>query len=56
MTETIEFEAGDIILARSAQDLEFNLFIIEIDKVVDLPAVGNNNDYVQFNFKGKLAI
>lgn len=56
MTETIEFEAGDIILARSAQDLEFNLFIIEIDKVVDLPAVGNNNDYVQFNFKGKLSI
>lgn len=56
MTTEIAFEEGEVILARSAQDVEFNLFIIKIDKVVDLPAIGNNNDYVQFGFKGVLAI
>ena len=56
MTTEIAFEEGEVILARSAQDVEFNLFIIKIDKVIDLPAIGNNNDYVQFGFKGVLAI
>lgn len=42
----------DVILVRSGQDLDFNLFVLKITNVVDLPAAGNNNDYAQFDFKG----
>ncbi|MCL9980088.1 MAG: hypothetical protein NBV77_01445 [Bacteroidia bacterium] len=42
----------DVILVRSGQVLDFNLFILKITGVTDLPAVGNNNDFAQFDFKG----
>lgn len=42
----------DVILVRSGQDLDFNLFILKITGVTDLPAVGNNNDYAQFDYRG----
>ena len=52
MTETITVAKDDVILVRSGQALDFNLFIVKITNVVDLPAVGNNNDYAQFDFRG----
>lgn len=52
MTTEITFEEKDVILAKSTQDVEFNIYIIQIDKVTDLPAVGNNNDFAQFSVKG----
>ncbi len=52
MTETISVVNGDVILVRSGQALDFNLFIVKITNVVDLPAIGNNNDYAQFDYRG----
>ncbi len=52
MTTEISFEEKDVILAKSTQDVEFNIYVIQIDKITDLPAVGNNNDFVQFSVKG----
>ena len=52
MTETVALAKDDVILVRSGQALDFNLFIVKITNVVDLPAVGNNNDYAQFDFRG----
>jgi len=43
---------GDVVLVRSGQDLDFNIFILKVTAVVDLPAVGNNNDYAQFDYRG----
>jgi len=51
--ETIaDMEVGDVILVRSGQDIDFNLFLVKITGVVDLPAAGNNNDYYQFDMRG----
>jgi hypothetical protein len=52
MTPTVPLVKGDVILVRSGQDLDFNLFVLKITNVVDLPAVGNNNDYAQFDYRG----
>jgi hypothetical protein len=55
MTETITGLAkDDVILVRSGQDIPFNLFILKITAVVDLPAVGNHTDYYQFDYRGIL--
>lgn len=52
MTETIIVAKDDVILVRSGQALDFNLFVVKVTNVVDLPAVGNNNDYAQFDYRG----
>ena len=52
MTADITFDQGDVILAKSTQAVDFNLYLIQITKMTDLPAVGNNNDFVQFSTKG----
>lgn len=52
MTETIVVAKDDVILVRSGQALDFNLFVVKVTNVVDLPAVGNNNDYAQFDYRG----
>ena len=55
MTATITGLAkDDVILVRSGQDITFNLFIVKITAVVDLPAIGNHNDYYQFDYRGIL--
>ena len=52
MTADITFAEGDVILAKSTQAVDFNIYLIQITKMTDLPAVGNNNDFVQFSTKG----
>ena len=52
MTAEIMLEEGDVILAKSTQAVEFNIYMIQIDRLTDLPAVGNNNDFAQFSVKG----
>ena len=52
MTDEIMLEEGDVILAKSTQAVDFNIYLIRIDKLTDLPAVGNNNDFAQFSVQG----
>ncbi len=42
---------GDIYLVRSGQDIPFNLYIVEITEVQDIPVLGNNDDFVRFSYK-----
>lgn len=43
-------KVDDVYLVKSGQDLPFAFYILKITNVVDLPAVGNNNDYIQFDY------
>ncbi len=52
MTAQISFEKDDVILIKSPQEVDFNIYIVKIGTVTDLPAVGNNNDFVQFDVRG----
>lgn len=52
MTDELMLKEGDIVLVKSTQAVEFNIYLLKIGKLTDLPAVGNNNDFVQFDYKG----
>jgi len=54
-TDQITVAQDDCYLVKSGQDIPFGLYVIKITAVVDLPAVGNNNDYAQFDYKGIIA-
>jgi hypothetical protein len=41
----------DVYLVKSGQNLPFNLYIIKITKVEDIPTIGNHNDYIEFSYK-----
>jgi hypothetical protein len=49
--QTATLASGDIYLVKSGQDLPFNLYIIEITQIQDITNIGNNLDYVKFNYK-----
>lgn len=42
---------NDVYIVNSGQNLPFNLYIVKITKIQDLPAIGNHNDYVEFSYK-----
>lgn len=44
-------KAGDVYLVKTGQDVSFGLYLLNITSVVDLPAAGNNNDYIVFDYK-----
>ncbi len=52
MTAQYTFATNDVVLVKSTQDVDFNIYILKIGKLTDLPAVGNNNDFVQFDYQG----
>lgn len=52
MTAQYTFAANDVVLVKSTQDVDFNIYIVKIGKLTDLPAIGNNNDFVQFDYQG----
>jgi hypothetical protein len=52
MTAQYTFAEGDVVLVKSTQEVDFNIYLVKIGKLTDLPAVGNNNDFVQFDYKG----
>jgi hypothetical protein len=49
--QTAVLAVGDVYLVKSGQDLPFNLYIVKVTKIQDLPAIGNHNDYVEFSYK-----
>lgn len=49
--QTATLASGDVYLVKSGQDLPFNLYIIEITLIQDITNIGNNLDYVKFNYK-----
>ena len=51
LPQTATLAVGDVYLVKSGQDLPFNLYIIKVTKIQDLPAIGNHNDYVEFGYK-----
>lgn len=54
-TDQVTLTEGDCYLVKSGQDIPFGLYVLKVTAVVDLPAVGNNNDYAQFDYKGIIA-
>ena len=49
--QTDVLAVGDVYLVKTGQDLPFNLYILKVTKIQDLPAIGNHNDYVEFSYK-----
>jgi hypothetical protein len=49
--QTAVLALGDVYLVKSGQDLPFNLYLVKVTKIQDLPAIGNHNDYVEFGYK-----
>ena len=49
--QTATLASGDVYLVKSGQDLPFNLYIIAITEIQDITNIGNNLDYVKFNYK-----
>ena len=49
--QTAVLAVGDVYLVKSGQDLPFNLYLVKVTKIQDLPAIGNHNDYVEFGYK-----
>jgi len=49
--QTAVLAPGDVYLVKTGQDLPFNLYIIKVTKIQDLPAIGNHNDYIEFSYK-----
>lgn len=52
MTAQYTFAEGDVVLIKSTQEVDFNIYIVKIGKLTDLPQIGNNNDFVQFDYRG----
>ena len=51
LPQTATLAVGDVYLVKTGQDLPFNLYILKVTKIQDLPAIGNHNDYVEFGYK-----
>ncbi len=51
LPQTAILAVGDVYLVKTGQDLPFNLYILKVTKIQDLPAIGNHNDYVEFGYK-----
>lgn len=51
LPQTATLAVGDVYLVKSGQDLPFNLYILKVTKIQDLPAIGNHNDYVEFGYR-----
>ncbi|MSP57768.1 MAG: hypothetical protein EXR17_02780 [Flavobacteriaceae bacterium] len=49
--EINDIKKGDIILVKSGQAIPFNLYILKITNIQDLPALGNHNDYIMFDYR-----
>lgn len=49
--QTAVLAIGDVYLLKTGQDLPFNLYIIKVTNIQDLPAIGNHNDYIEFSYK-----
>jgi len=43
-------KVGDVYLVKTGQNVPFGLYLLDITAVVDLPAAGNQNDYIVFNY------
>lgn len=41
----------DVYLLKSGQDLPFNLYIIKVTNIQDLPDAGNHNDFIEFSYR-----
>jgi hypothetical protein len=52
MTAQYTFAEGDVVLIKSTQAVDFNIYLVKIGKLTDLPQIGNNNDFVQFDYRG----
>jgi hypothetical protein len=52
LAATVDLAVNDIILVKSSQNVDFNLYLIKITSLTDLPAIGNHNDFAQFDVKG----
>jgi len=44
-------KVDDVYLVKTGQAVTFGLYILKITAVVDLPAAGNQNDYIVFEYK-----
>ncbi len=42
---------GDVYLLKSGQNLPFNLYIIKVTNIQDLPDAGNHNDFIEFSYR-----
>ncbi len=51
VTKVTNLAINDVYLVKTGQDLPFNLYIIKITDLVDNPAAGNHNDYIEFSYK-----
>lgn len=51
VTKVTNLAINDVYLVRSGQDLPFNFYIIKVTDLIDNPAIGNHNDYVEFSYK-----
>lgn len=50
-TSTItDINVGDYIVCKTGQNVSFNIYLIRIDAVVNTPAAGDNNDYIEFTY------
>ncbi len=49
--QTSVLAVGDVYLVKTGQDLPFNLYIIKVTNIQDIPAIGNHNDYIEFSYK-----
>lgn len=49
--QTAVLTIGDVYLVKTGQDLPFNLYIVKVTNIQDLPAIGNHNDYIEFSYK-----
>ncbi len=44
-------QVGDVYLVKTGQTVSFGLYLLNITSVIDLPAAGNQNDYIIFEYK-----
>ena len=44
-------KVNDVYLVKTGQSVTFGLYLLNITAVVDLPAAGNQNDYIVFDYK-----
>ncbi len=51
VTKVTNLAINDVYLVKTGQDLPFNLYIIKVTDLIDNPAAGNHNDYVEFSYK-----
>ena len=49
--QTSVLAIGDVYIVKTGQDLPFNLYIIKVTNIQDIPTIGNHNDYIEFSYK-----